>query len=111
MQIENNENHDYIHHSSEDTFTENRVSRDRNNKNNDFGIQQQQKETVGKPKESSANFSPTTTSTGRKKRRRKSGSKWYEKSTRLGMNFKPGNFDVICARGNVAWNNRKFIHA
>jgi hypothetical protein len=33
------------------------------------------------------------------------GSKWYENSSNLGRNFTPGYYDVICARGKVAWNH------
>ena len=43
--------------------------------------------------------------------RSSSGSKWYESSKTLGPNYTPGPYDVICARGKVAWNhsgNRRF---
>lgn len=37
---------------------------------------------------------------------KKKVSKWYAKSTPLGANFVPDEHDVICARGNAAFNHK-----
>ena len=40
-------------------------------------------------------------------------SKWSERQIELDFDFHPGYYDVICARGNKAWNHpgNKFFRA
>ena len=118
----NDDKNEYIHRSKEETFVDNVISRDR--KALDCGDiqetkqqlnQEQQQQPRRRHKKSTLppNLSPlkkkgrssSASSSGSQK-----GSKWYDKSRRLGMDFSPAAFDVICARGNVAWNHRKFSY-